>query len=84
MELIVKVISYDKKNNTCKAIVKNMNNQAVIFDPFVSLAIHMTDYEYSHDDGWSVVGKTYCVTTYTYYGRNNELVPDEYGMKEIY
>lgn len=86
MELIVKVIKYNEKENICRAIVKNMNQCEVNFDPFVSSAAYQLfdDWDYDIGPGPLMVNKIYCVSTYSYYGEDNELVPDEFGIKEIY
>lgn len=79
IDLKVKVISYDKKLNTCKA---NLSSGEIIdLDPFVGCAIPMTDEEYKNDKGFLTVGNDYVLTEYSVYKHN--VVPHEGGMKLI-
>lgn len=77
--VIVKVISYDKERNICKAELQNGN--FIDFDPFVGCAIELSDDDYFQGKGNDVVGNTYCMTCYTVYA--DSVVPHEDGLKLI-
>ena len=75
----IKVISYDKETNTCKAQL--LNGDIVDFDPFVSCAVSLTDADYHNGKGSEIVGKSFILTQYTVYSDN--VVPHQYGMFEV-
>lgn len=75
----LKVISYDKETNTCKAQL--LNGDIVDFDPFVGCAVKLTDDDYHNGKGSEIVGKSVILTQYTVYHDN--VVPHQEGMFEI-
>ena len=75
----LKVISYDKETNTCKAQL--LNGDIVDFDPFVSCAVNLTDDDYHNGKGSEIVGKSFILTIYSVYPNN--VVPHQTGMIEV-
>jgi hypothetical protein len=76
ISLRLKIISYDKDRNTCKAEL--LNGDIVEIDPFVSCALALTDDDYVAGHGADVVGGEYILTEYTVY--KNNIVPHEGGI----
>lgn len=76
LEITLKVISYDKETNTCRAI--DSFGRDFDFDPFVSCAIKMTDEQYSDGFGFSIVGNRYVASAYSF--SNGQLVPHVNGL----
>ncbi len=76
LEIVLKVISYDKESNTCRAI--DSFGRDFNFDPFVGCAIRMTDEQYSKGFGFSIVGNGYVASDYSF--SNGQLVPNENGL----
>jgi len=76
LEIVLRVIRYDKESNTCRAI--DSFGRDFDFDPFVSCAIKMTDEQYAGDFGFSIVGNGYVASDYSF--SNGQLVPHENGL----
>ncbi len=75
----LKVISYDKETNTCKAQL--LNGDIVDFDPFVGCAVNLSDVDYHDGKGSEIVGKSFILTRYSVYPDN--VVPHQTGMIEV-
>jgi hypothetical protein len=72
----IKITAYRKDTNDCEAILQN--GDVIIFDPFVSCALFLSDEDYRLMRGSDIVGNTYLLTEYSVYPHN--VVPHENGM----
>lgn len=75
----VKIISYDKDVNTCKAQL--LNGDVIELDPYVGCAITLTDEDYHAGKGGDIVGQSFLLTKYTVYAEH--VVPHEGGMVAV-
>lgn len=72
----VKIISYDKDVNTCKAQL--LSGDIIELDPYVGCAIALSDEDYYAGKGGDIVGKDFLLTKYSVYAEN--VIPHEGGM----
>ena len=80
----VTIASYDKSKNYFTA--KTSLGENILFDPFVTCAIELSDDAYLDGKAFEFVGKTYICFSYSVQVWNDGmamLTPDENGMAEI-
>jgi len=77
--LRVKIVSYNKDVNTCKAEL--LNGDIIELDPFVACAVELSDEDYHSGKGGDIIGNSYILTEYHVY--KDQVVPMENGMKVL-